>query len=62
LLVVGFLGGYTTFSSFSFETLGLIRDGSYVSAFGYVLGSVLFGLIGTWLGDVGARALTGGKG
>lgn len=50
LLVVGFLGGYTTFSSFSYETASLVREGSYAYAAGYVLGSVLLGLLFTLLG------------
>src|SRR5580658_4665822 len=50
LLVVGFLGGYTTFSSFSYETANLVREGSYAYAGGYVLGSVLLGLLCTLLG------------
>ncbi len=61
LLVVGFLGGYTTFSSFSNETYGLIQSGSYLPAFGNICGSVVFGLLGTWLGDVVSRLLHGGR-
>jgi CrcB protein len=52
LIVVGFLGGYTTFSSFSNETFGLIQRGNMVYAAAYVLGSVFVGLLGTWLGDI----------
>lgn len=61
LLIVGFLGGYTTFSSFSNETYGLIQSGSYLPAFGNIFGSVVVGLLGTWLGDVLARLLHGGR-
>lgn len=50
VLVVGFLGGYTTFSSFEWETLGLVRDGSHFFAVLYVVGSVLLGYIAVWLG------------
>ena len=50
LLVTGFLGGYTTFSSFEWETLGLVRDGSHFLAGLYVVGSVLLGYIAVWLG------------
>jgi CrcB protein len=50
LLVVGVLGGYTTFSSFSYDTLVLVNEGNYPAAFGYVLGSVVLALAGTWVG------------
>lgn len=41
LLMVGFLGAFTTFSSFSLETVALIQEGHIMSAFIYVLLSVL---------------------
>jgi CrcB protein len=50
LLVIGFLGGYTTFSSFEWETLGLVRDGTYWLALVNSLGSVIAGFIAVWLG------------
>ena len=43
-LVTGVLGGFTTFSAFSWETLVLVRDGHALAATGYVAGSVLGGL------------------
>lgn len=53
-VTVGFLGAYTTFSTFSFETMRLIEDGAIFVAVGNVLASVAAGLIavmvGTWLG------------
>ncbi len=52
LLVVGFLGGYTTFSSFEWETLGLVRDGARWLALLNVAGSVAIGYIAVWLGAV----------
>src|SRR3954465_8031874 len=56
LLVVGFLGGYTTFSSYSFEALGLLRGGDWVAAAGYMLGSNVLGLVACAAGVVLARA------
>ena len=58
-VMVGILGGYTTFSSFSLETLNLARDGQWAQAAGYVLGSLVFCLLGVWLGHIGAVALNG---
>jgi CrcB protein len=55
LLVVGFLGGYTTFSSFEFETYQVIRDGSYWIGVLNVVGSVLLGFAGVWVGAALAR-------
>lgn len=52
LLVVGFLGGYTTFSSFEWETLGLMREGARWLGLINVLGSVVIGYAAVWLGAV----------
>ena len=49
-LLTGLLGGYTTFSSFSYETFSLIRDGEWTQAALNAVGSVLLGLIAVWLG------------
>lgn len=50
LLMTGFCGGYTTFSTFSLETLNLMRDGEWRSAAANVLLSVAVCLIAVWLG------------
>ena len=50
LLVVGMLGGFTTFSAFGHETLGLIRRGASGLALAYVASSLLLGLAAVWLG------------
>jgi len=55
LLVVGFLGGYTTFSSFEWEIFGLMRDGARWLALANVFGSVLFGYLAVWLGAMVAK-------
>jgi CrcB protein len=52
LLVVGFLGGYTTFSSFEWETLGLVRDGGWWLGLVNAAGSVVLGYISVLLGAV----------
>jgi CrcB protein len=52
LLVVGFLGGYTTFSSFEWETLSLVKDGGRWLAGFNVAGSVMFGYAAVWLGSI----------
>ena len=49
-VIVGLLGGFTTFSSFSLDTLGLMRDGHAVQAFWNVAGQVGLSLAGVWVG------------
>jgi len=49
-LATGFLGGFTTFSSFSNDTVSLLRDAQYWPAFSYVALSVLVGLVATFGG------------
>lgn len=49
-ILVGVLGGFTTFSSFSLQTLALMQDGEWLYAIGNVMFSVLFCLLGVWLG------------
>ncbi|UTW07891.1 fluoride efflux transporter CrcB [Pseudomonas benzenivorans] len=49
-LIVGFLGGLTTFSSFSLDTLRLLDSGQAPLAIGYVVLSVSGGLLATWAG------------
>lgn len=57
-VMVGILGGYTTFSSFSLETLNLARDGQWPKAAGYALGSMVFCLLGVFLGNLVGAAVT----
>lgn len=56
-VMVGICGGYTTFSSFSLQTLNVVRDGELVDAAANVGGSVLACLIAVWLGHLAAVAL-----
>ena len=57
LFMIGLLGGYTTFSSFSLQTLELAREGRWLHAGANVLGSVALSLFGVWLGDLCGRAV-----
>ena len=49
-LITGVLGGYTTFSSFSFETYALLRGGEFGLALLNAAGSVVLGLAAVWVG------------
>jgi fluoride exporter len=56
-LTVGVLGGYTTFSSFGYETMVLVRDGSFGAAAFNVLAQVALGLLAVAAGAAAARML-----
>jgi CrcB protein len=58
-LAVGVMGGYTTFSTYSNETLQLIQGGEFGAATFNALGQVVAGLVGVYLGVVLGRALGG---
>jgi CrcB protein len=51
-LIVGLLGGFTTFSSFSFDTLALVRSGHVEQAVWNVVGQVSLSLLAVWLGYI----------
>ena len=55
LLVTGVLGGFTTFSAFSWETLVLVRGGAWAPALGYVFGSLAGGVLAAAAGMLLAR-------
>ncbi len=59
MVLLGVLGGYTTFSSFGHETLALARDGEWFRAGAYVLGSVVLSLGAVWIGAAAAAKLYG---
>ncbi|MGB9459059.1 MAG: fluoride efflux transporter CrcB [Bryobacteraceae bacterium] len=55
LLVVGFLGGYTTFSSFEWETFAAVREGALWTGMLNVVSSIVVGYVAVWLGVMLAR-------
>jgi CrcB protein len=55
VLVVGFLGGYTTFSSFEWETYSAVREGGFWIGLANIVGSVVLGYAAVWLGTLLAR-------
>jgi fluoride exporter len=54
-LLVGLLGGFTTFSSYAFESMALMQQGQLLSALVNIVGQVVFGLVGLWVGYLFAR-------
>ena len=56
-VMIGLCGGFTTFSSFSLQTLNLATDGEYLYAGLYIVLSVLLCLIAVWLGSILATGL-----
>ncbi|HEX3273591.1 MAG TPA: fluoride efflux transporter CrcB [Gemmatimonadales bacterium] len=56
-LTIGFCGGYTTFSTFSYESLALIEDGQWTRAGLYILLSVALSIAAALLGVLAARQL-----
>ena len=61
-LMYGVCGGYTTFSSFSVQTLELLRDGDWLKAGANAAGSVILCLVAVWLGYALGAGFSAGKG
>ena len=56
-IFIGILGGFTTFSTFGYETFNMMRDGQFILAMVNVVLQVFLGLTGVWLGYSFARSL-----
>jgi fluoride exporter len=54
-LFIGVLGGFTTFSTFGFESLALLKDGEFVKTSANILLHVIVGLSAVWIGDILGR-------
>jgi CrcB protein len=54
-LLIGVLGGFTTFSSYAYESFVLLRDAQFAAAGVNIVGQVIAGLVGVWIGYVAAH-------
>jgi CrcB protein len=61
LVTIGFLGSFTTFSTFSYETVAMVRDGEWWRAGSYAAGSVVLGVLAVVVGAAAATALLHGR-
>ena len=61
-VMIGLCGGYTTFSSFSLQTLNLMRDGEWLRATGNAVVSLVLCMLAVWLGHVAAAGINQLKG
>ena len=57
LVAVGFIGAYSTFSTYEWETLSTLRSGAFALASLYALGSMALGLLATWCGAALAETI-----
>ena len=58
LIPIGFVGAYSTFSTYEWETLSTLRSGAFFLAALYVVGSLILGLAAVWGGSVLAEVLS----
>lgn len=58
LIPTGFVGAYSTFSTYEWETLSSLRDGAFSLAALYAIGSLLLGLVAAWGGAVLAEMIS----
>jgi CrcB protein len=58
LIAVGFIGAYSTFSTFEWETLSTLRSGAFALAALYAVGSLILGLVATWCGAALAEVIS----
>src|SRR5579863_8376227 len=61
LVAIGVLGGYTTYSTFAYEAIGLLSNREYLKALLYIEGTAVLTILGAWLGLVAARVILGGR-
>jgi fluoride exporter len=57
LILIGFIGGYSTFSTFEFETFRIFQEGEFLIAGLNVLLSVVVGFCSVWLGVISGKAI-----
>jgi len=57
LIPIGFVGGYSTFSTYEWEILSSLRSGAFIVAAAYSIGSLIAGLAATWCGALLAELL-----
>lgn len=58
LIPVGFIGAFSTFSTYEWETLSTLRSGAFALAAIYAVGSLILGLASAWLGAALAEAIS----